>query len=67
MAFFFSWLVGRLVNDVVLTPDEVGGLMANLLISREAPMGQTRLSEWLAQNADRVGARYASELKQHYR
>jgi NADH dehydrogenase len=67
MAFFFSWLVGRLVNDVVLTRDEVGGLMANLLISREAPTGQTHLSEWLAQNADRVGARYASELKQHYR
>jgi NADH dehydrogenase len=67
LAFFLSRLIGYVVNDVVLTRGEVDGLMANLLVSDAAPTGQTRLSDWLDQNADRVGTRYASELKRHYR
>jgi NADH dehydrogenase len=59
--------VGLLLGDVVLTRDEVAGLMANLLISNEPPTGHTRLSDWLAENADRVGTHYASELRRHYR
>ena len=66
LALFLASLVGRLVNDVVLTRGEVGGLMANLLVSDAPPAGQTRLSDWLDQNADSVGTRYASELKKHY-
>jgi uncharacterized protein YbjT (DUF2867 family) len=67
LAFFLSRMVGYLVNDVMLTHDEVEGLMANLLVSDGPPTGQTRLSDWLDENADRVGARYASELSRHYR
>lgn len=59
--------VGLMVQDVVLTPDEIRGLMANLLASEGPPTGPTRLSEWLERNAGRVGARYASELARHYR
>ena len=66
-ALFLSRLIGYLVNDVVLTEDEVRGLMANLLISEHPPTGSTRLSDWLDENADRVGTRYASELSRHYR
>jgi len=66
-ALFLSRLIGYLVNDVVLTEDEVQGLMANLLISENPPTGSTRLSDWLDENADRVGTRYASELSRHYR
>lgn len=67
LALFLSRLVGYLVKDVVLTGDEVKGLMSNLLVSTSPPTGQTRLSHWLGQNADRVGTRYASELHRHYR
>ncbi|KKM03250.1 hypothetical protein LCGC14_1776320 [marine sediment metagenome] len=67
LAVFLSRLVGYVVNDVVLTQDEVMGLMAGLLVSSGPPTGQTRLSDWLSQNADGVGTRYASELKRHYR
>jgi len=66
VALFLSDLVGRVVGDVVLTPEEIQGLMANLLVSPAPPTGSTRLSDWLRQNADRVGARYTSELKRHY-
>lgn len=67
LALFLSRMIGHLVRDVVLTRDEVDGLMSNLLVSESPPTGQTRLSDWLGQNADSVGARYASELNRHYR
>lgn len=67
LALRFAQLIGLLVNDVVLTRDEVVGLMAGLLVSPDRPTGHTRLSEWLAANADRVGVRYTSELRRHYR
>jgi len=66
LALFLSQIVGVLVGDVVLTREEVDGLMANLLVSRQPPTGRARLSEWLAQHAAGVGARYASEVKRHY-
>lgn len=59
-------LVGKLVRDVVLTPDEVEGLTAGLLVSREAPTGTTRFSSWLAEHGDRLGREWASELGRHY-
>ena len=58
-------LIGCIVGDVVLTKEEIGGLMANLLVSREPAAGQTRLSQWLGENAGTLGASYASELKRH--
>ncbi|MBM2834372.1 MAG: NAD-dependent epimerase/dehydratase, partial [Candidatus Brocadiaceae bacterium] len=67
LALFLSKFIGYMVNDVVLTRDEVEGLMANLLISENPPTGKTRLSEWLTQNASIVGTSYASELTRHYR
>ena len=59
-------LVGLLVRDVVLTRDEVDGLMAGLLTSAAAPTGATRLSDWLEDNADNLGRRYVSELRRNY-
>lgn len=67
LALFFSRLVGYGVRDVVLTRDEVGGLMADLLISEKTPTGETRLSDWLDEHADSLGTQYASELSRHYR
>ncbi len=67
IALFLAGLIGRIVNDVVLTRDEVAGLMAGVLVSKNPPVGKTSLSEWLAQNAATIGINYASELKRHYR
>lgn len=61
-----SRMIGFFVEDVVLTEEEILGLMANLLISAEAPTGHTSLRDWLHANANQVGRRYASELKRHY-
>jgi NADH dehydrogenase len=59
-------VVGTLVGDVVLTRDEIEGLMANLLVSEAPPRAKTCLSDWLRQNAATVGTKYFSELRRHY-
>lgn len=59
--------VGWLVRDVVLTRDELRGLMAGLLVSNGAPTGRGRLSEWLAMYGELLGRRYVNELDRNYR
>jgi uncharacterized protein YbjT (DUF2867 family) len=59
-------LVEPLVGDLVLTPEEIDALAANLLVSKRLPTGKTRFSEWLIKNRGVVGTKYASELKRHY-
>jgi NADH dehydrogenase len=66
-ALLLAKVIGCLVRDVVLTREEIDGLMANLLLSKSPATGQALLSDWLRQNAGRVGARYASELSKHFR
>ncbi len=60
-------LISRLVNDVVLTSEELQGLMANLLVSSGPPTGQRRFSEWLTLYGGSLGLEYANELNRHYR
>jgi hypothetical protein len=59
-------LIGAAMGDIVLTSDEVKGLMASLLISDQPPIGRTHLAAWLAANAATVGGGYANELQRHY-
>jgi nucleoside-diphosphate-sugar epimerase len=66
LALMASCLVGLVVKDVVLTPEEVEGLMTNLLVSSEPPRTQTHLADWLTANRDTVGVTYASEIQRHY-
>jgi NADH dehydrogenase len=67
LALRLAKVIGYIVNDVVLTEDEIYGLMAGLLVCDGTPTGRTRLSEWLSLNASTVGAEYTSELNRHYR
>ena len=60
-------LLGLVVKDVLLTKDEVDGLLSNLLVTASAGTAPTKLSDWLYENASRVGTRYASELSRHYK
>jgi uncharacterized protein YbjT (DUF2867 family) len=67
LVWFFSKLIGTMVNDILITRDEIMGLMANLLMTNAIPNGKTKLSDWLDQNALSLGKTYASELGRHYR
>lgn len=66
LALLAAQFLSIFVKDVILTPEEVDGLMAGLLVSKDPPRGKTRLGDWLEANKDKVGAKYASELKKHY-
>jgi NADH dehydrogenase len=61
-----SRLLGRVVADVVLTPDEVVGLTTNLLVSGAPPTASTRFSAWLDLNATVLGRAWANELVRHF-
>jgi uncharacterized protein YbjT (DUF2867 family) len=66
LALLAAQFISLFVRDVVLTPEEVDGLMAGLLVSKEPPLGKIHLADWLEKNKERVGAEYASEIKKHY-
>ena len=66
LALLAAQFLSILVNDVILTPEEVDGLIAGLLVSKESPRGKTHLRDWLEANKEKVGVKYASELKKHY-
>jgi len=56
-------VVGRVLGDVLVTRDEIAGLMADLLYVPGAPLkGTTRLTDWARENARTLGRVYLSEL-----
>lgn len=67
VALFTAGILGLFVGDVILTADEVDGLMSNLLVSNAPPRCNTKLQTWLRENKNTVGEKYASELQRHYR
>ncbi len=60
--YWFAATLGKLLGDVVVTREEIAGLMAGLLHVDTPPTGVTRLTEWVAQHAATLGVRYANEL-----
>jgi uncharacterized protein YbjT (DUF2867 family) len=67
IALSLARLIEPLLGDVLITREEVFGLMADLLISQQPPTGHTRLSDWLEEHSANVGKKYASELARHYK
>ncbi len=66
LALTASRMLGLLVRDVVLTRDEVGALMAGLLVSNEPPRGRDRFEDWLAESSSTLGESYQSELRRNF-
>ena len=66
MALLAAQFLSLFVDDVILTPEEVDGLMGNLLVSKEPARGKIAFKDWLLENRDIIGKKYASELKKHY-
>jgi NADH dehydrogenase len=60
-------LIGLAIRDVILTKDELDGLMANMLTSEQEFNAKTKFSEWLDDNCNNIGTSYASELDRHFR
>lgn len=57
-----GWVAGKFLNDVLITRDEIKGLMDNLLYVDSPPTGKTKLTDWAKENADSLGWKYSNEL-----
>jgi uncharacterized protein YbjT (DUF2867 family) len=62
IGYFVGWLIGKYVGDVMITREEIEGLMQNLLYTNSPPAGETRLTDWAKAHAESLGQQYASEL-----
>jgi uncharacterized protein YbjT (DUF2867 family) len=57
-----GWIIGKLVGDVMITREEIAGLMGNLLYVESPSAGSTKLTDWARQRASSLGLHYTSEL-----
>ena len=62
-----SLALGFLLRDVVVTADEIRGLIAGLLVSHQPALGSISFVEWLNENGPTLGRAYLSELNRHFR
>jgi NADH dehydrogenase len=62
LGYLGAKLTGWLMNDIVMTWDELKALMSNMLYVTSQPAGATRLTDWARENASWLGVKYASEL-----
>ncbi len=66
LGYAAGWSIGKLTGDVLITRDEIKGLMQNLLCTGSPPAGTTRLTDWAREHAAALGHRYASELARRH-
>lgn len=62
LGYAAGWLIGRLVGDVVITREEIRGLMDDLLYVDSPAAGSTKLTDWAKERSATLGRRYTSEL-----
>ncbi|MDH3347677.1 MAG: NAD(P)H-binding protein [Desulfobulbaceae bacterium] len=62
LAHWVGAIVGSIVRDVVVTKEEIKGLMADLLCTEGDSTGVTKLSGWARDHAQELGHCYMSEL-----
>jgi NADH dehydrogenase len=62
VGYLAGWIIGKWVGDVMITQEEIKGLMDNLLYVDAPSAGTTKLTDWIQEHADSLGRIYASEL-----
>lgn len=63
VGFWVGRILGKLMGDILITRDEIAGLMQELLYVNSPPVGTTRLTDWAKEHASTLGLHYASELR----
>ena len=63
LGYLAGWLIGKMMGDVLITRDEITGLMQDYLYTNSPPVGTTHLTEWAKEHASTLGIHYASELR----
>ncbi len=62
VGYLTSRIMSRFMDDVVITKEEIEGLMADLLYVDAPPTGSTALTTWAKKHAATVGNEYSNEL-----
>jgi NAD(P)-dependent dehydrogenase (short-subunit alcohol dehydrogenase family) len=62
LVYIAGRIISQVVNDVLITREEIEGIMSNLLCVNSPPTGKTRLTGWIEEHAESLGKRYTSEL-----
>jgi uncharacterized protein YbjT (DUF2867 family) len=65
-ALLAAQALSPLLGDVLITRQEMEGLLAGVLVSHQPPLGRRRFSEWLHESAPWLGRRYLSEVGRHF-
>lgn len=62
VGYAVSKVLNPFLRDVIITREEIDGLMRGLLWSAQPSLGATRLTEWTREHRESLGRRYASEV-----
>jgi uncharacterized protein YbjT (DUF2867 family) len=62
LGLLVSKVLNPFVGDVIITREEIAGLMRGLLDSDAPAAGPTRLTDWATAHKGELGVRYASEV-----
>lgn len=62
VGYAVGWIIGKLVGDVMITREEIKGLMDDLLCVDTPPAGTTKLTDWARERSATLGLHYTSEL-----
>jgi NADH dehydrogenase len=62
VGYLAGLIIGKYVGDVMITREEIKGLMENLLYVDTLPVGTTKLTDWIQEHTDSLGRKYTSEL-----
>jgi len=62
LGYAAGWVIGKLVGDVMITREEIKGLMGNLLCVDTPATGTTKLTDWARERSATLGLHYTSEL-----
>ncbi len=61
-----TWGIGAALGDVLLTREELTGLMAELVTTDGPATGRVAFSRWLVEHAAELGREWASEVGRHF-
>ncbi|MCO6433641.1 SDR family oxidoreductase [Nitrosomonas nitrosa] len=62
LGYSIGFLIGKILNDIPITREEIAGLKSGLLCTNSLPAGHTRFTDWAREHAATLGIRYTSEL-----
>ena len=66
LGYWICRALGFVTRDVIITREEIRGLMENRLYVNDRPLGTTRLTDWIESNRPSLGLRYTNELQRRY-